>query len=459
MIEGIELQVITRLLVSQDDNEIDTLLSYNPDDYFSSYIEEIKFIHEFKRQHNFIPSVFEFRTRFENTTTLQNVNEPLHYLQTKLEEHRQSLMLIETFNHLKELGDGDVRTAWKYLEMQCEKSQACDTTEAMNIIADAEKRAKQVQEYSKQQRIPTGFVEIDRVMYGGLSTVEELLVLVARTNNGKSWICAKMMESAQANGFPVAYYSPEMQAPYLATRFDTWRNHFENNRLFKGDYSSEYLDYINNLKSSPTPAYILEDKDFASGVSVSLLASFVRKHHIKLLIVDGISYLQDDKKSSRDQEKYKNIALDLFQLSKRYGCAVVLVMQANREVRSKDSDKGESIPDLFNTEGSDQPGRIATQAFGIRQVFDEHKLDIKLLKSRMAMNQQNVFSYSWSINDGKLEYVSSDSDNMSSTPSTTPGSFKPISFGGIQPDSSDLSLIDNEYDPNSLNDSDEDIEF
>lgn len=271
-----------------------------------------------------------------------------------------------------------------------------------------------------------------------------------------TWVCTKMMESAQKHNFPVAYYSPEMQAAYLGTRFDTWRGHFENNKLFRGDYSQEYYAYMKSLKNEDTSAFVIEDKDFPDGVSVQTLEPFIKKNGIKLLVIDGISYMNDDYRATRDQEKYKNIALGLFKLSKKYGCAVVLVMQANREVKSKD-DKGESVPTLYNAEGSDQPCRIATQAFGIRQIFDKHVLDIGLLKSRMADNRTPVFSYAWDINTGQAQYIPGDDSTASdfSSPATptvpTQGTTPTISFGTAQPDTSDLSLLDDA--------DDSDIEF
>ena len=450
MIQAVEVQVISKILTTEDDYVVDALLSYD-DSYFSSYKAEIAYIREHKQRYNIIPSIFDFQIQF-NDFSVVDVREPLEYLQERMSQYKKYLMLLDSFNKIKDLGDGDVDDAWKYLQAQCDKAANLDKVTPMNIISEAQKRADQVALYAKQQRIPTGFPEIDKVMYGGLSTIEELLVLIARTNAGKSWVCVRLMESAQKHGFPVAYYSPEMQAAYLATRFDTWRGHFENNQLFTGNYSAEYYQYIKQLPQEDTSAFIIEDKDFPDGVSVRGLDPFVKKHGIKLLIIDGISYMQDDNKATYVQDKYKNIAMGLFQLSKKYGCAVVLVMQANREVKSKD-DKGESIPTLYNAEGSDQPGRIATQAFGIRQIFDKHVLDIELLKTRMANNQNPIFSYAWDINTGNISYIPADDGPADSTvipdlkPATTSA---PIIKTNIQPDSADLSLID---------DDDSDVEF
>lgn len=449
IVEAIEVQVISKLLTCEDDYVIDALLSYDHT-YFSGFLKEYEYIRSHKQRYNSVPSAFDFLAQFPDFTIVE-VPEPLEYLQAKLREHKRYLLLVETFNKIKDLGEGDITDAWKYLSMQCDRAEGLEAGAPVNIVKDADKRARQVQEFAKQQRIPTGFAEIDKAMYGGLSTVEELLVIVARSNSGKSWCCMKMAESAQKHGFPVAYYSPEMQAAYLATRFDTWRNHFENSQLYTGNYTEAYYKYIKELSEESTDAFVIEDKDFPDGVSARVLSPFVKKHGIKLLIIDGISYMNDDKKAITTQDKYKNIAGDLFQLSKKYGCAVVLAMQSNRDVKNKD-DKGESIPDMYNAEGSDHPCRIATQAFGMRQIFDKHVLDIKLLKSRMANNQNPVFSYAWDINTGNMNYIPGDGTESGTTiaPVTIPSISAPVIHSTFTPPSNDISLIA---------DDDSDVEF
>ncbi len=452
MIEAIEVQVISRILTSDVPADVDTLMAYD-DSYFKSYLGEIRYIHNHYSKYQSIPSRFDFMAQFSDFTIIA-VPEPIEYLCDKLREYKRYLILIETFNKIKDLGSGDVDSSWEYLSRQCDKADSLNSAAPMDIVKEANKRASQILEYSKQKRIPTGFEELDKAMYGGLSTVEELLLLVARTNAGKSWVCTRMMESAQKHGFPVAYYSPEMQSAYLATRFDTWRGHFLNSSLYKGDYSQEYYSYLKTLPEDETAAYVIEDKDFPDGVSVSKLSSFVKKHNIKLLIVDGISYMTDDFHATRDQEKYKNIATGLFSLSKKFGCAVVLVMQANREVRNKD-DKGESIPDLFNTENSDAPGRVATQAIGLRQIFDKHVLDIKVLKSRMAMNNQQVFSYAWDVNSGNMQYLAGEGgpDSVTITPSVAMSAEDIMSPENKLPQSAQVESS------SLIQDDEEDIEF
>lgn len=579
MTSSVELQVISKILTTDSSIELDRLCAYD-ESYYAVFKEHIRFILEHKQQYGDVPDVFTFQAKFEDIVLVQ-VNEPIQFLEDGLRKNKQQILLLETFNKLSDLGSADVSEAWEYLSNQVDRASELDTSQPLNIVKDADKRAQQILEFNKQKRIPTGFKQIDKCLYGGLSTVEELLVIIARTNSGKaqplwskvltphgwktmgevqigdtligknndngkviqifpqgvkdyyrvhfddgtyaeccddhlwevvdidkrinhisdeyevlklsnirksdttytvdlcgqlefdatilfpneveyaqangyfvttenvidsnrsykiitrieyvgktecqcilldneshtyitdgytvthnSWVCTKMMESAQANGFPVLFYSPEMQSCFIGARFDTWRSHFKNSDLFRGNYTEEYLNYLKDLAQNSTDAFVVEDKDMSEGkTTVSGLERLVKKHHIKLLIVDGLSYIAEEKKAANDSIKYKDICNRLFRLSKTYGCAVVVAMQANRDTKETKDEKGLPFPTMYEAESSDHPARIATQVFTMRQIFEKHIMDIRLEKSRTAANTRPVFSYSWDPNTGNMEYV------------------------------------------------------
>ena len=452
MLASVELQVISKLLVDDNEQEVDKLLSFDVN-YYSIYTKQIQFIQDHYAKYGSVPDVFTFQAEFPDVE-LVRVDEPIDFLVTGLNKNRQRILLIETFNKIDELDSDDVSDAWKYIGLQYDK--ACDLEESkpMNIIAEAKERSEQVLSYSKQKRIPTGFAEIDKLMYGGLSTVEELLVVIARMNSGKSWLCTKMMESAQSNGFPVLYYSPEMQSSLLATRFDTWREHFKNNELFTGRYDDEYLDYIKHLPEDKTPAFIVEDKDMPDGVSVRSLTPIVKRCGIKLLIIDGLSYMKDDEKYSRDSDKYKHICAGLFNLSKQYGCAVVVTMQANRATLDSRDENGEPFPTIYNAEGSDHPARIATQVFAMRQIFETKTLDIRMEKSRNAANTKPVLSYVWEVNTGHCQYISDGDEPAGAVEPAKPAANFDRPDIKLQQDNAPLESFDSMED-----DIDEDVTF
>ena len=453
MTSSVELQVISKILTTDSSIELDRLCAYD-ESYYAVFKEHIRFILEHKQQYGDVPDVFTFQAKFEDIVLVQ-VNEPIQFLEDGLRKNKQQILLLETFNKLSDLGSADVSEAWEYLSNQVDRASELDTSQPLNIVKDADKRAQQILEFNKQKRIPTGFKQIDKCLYGGLSTVEELLVIIARTNSGKSWVCTKMMESAQANGFPVLFYSPEMQSCFIGARFDTWRSHFKNSDLFRGNYTEEYLNYLKDLAQNSTDAFVVEDKDMSEGkTTVSGLERLVKKHHIKLLIVDGLSYIAEEKKAANDSIKYKDICNGLFRLSKTYGCAVVVAMQANRDTKETKDEKGLPFPTMYEAESSDHPARIATQVFTMRQIFEKHIMDIRLEKSRTAVNTRPVFSYSWDPNTGNMEYVENVEESANTpvpTSTSVPTVSSTISIGNTSNTIDGFDSLDD--------DDDDDIEF
>lgn len=628
MTSSVELQVISKILTTDSSIELDRLCAYD-ESYYAVFKEHIRFILEHKQQYGDVPDVFTFQAKFEDIVLVQ-VNEPIQFLEDGLRKNKQQILLLETFNKLSDLGSTDVSEAWEYLSNQVDRASELDTSQPLNIVKDADKRAQQILEFNKQKRIPTGFKQIDKCLYGGLSTVEELLVIIARTNSGKaqplwskvltphgwktmgevqigdtligknndngkviqifpqgvkdyyrvhfddgtyaeccddhlwevvdidkrinrisdeyevlklsdirksdttytvdlcgqlefdatilfpneveygqasgyfvttenvidsnrsykiitrieyvgktecqcilldneshtyitdgytvthnSWVCTKMMESAQANGFPVLFYSPEMQSCFIGARFDTWRSHFKNSDLFRGNYTEEYLNYLKDLAQNSTDAFVVEDKDMSEGkTTVSGLERLVKKHHIKLLIVDGLSYIAEEKRAANDSIKYKDICNGLFRLSKTYGCAVVVAMQANRDTKETKDEKGLPFPTMYEAESSDHPARIATQVFTMRQIFEKHIMDIRLEKSRTAANTRPVFSYSWDPNTGNMEYVENVEESVNTpvpTSTSVPTVSSTISIGNTSNTIDGFDSLDD--------DDDDDIEF
>lgn len=420
MSNSIELQVISRILTTQDNYELDKLCSFDSS-YYSIFNDEIEFILEHKQKFDQVPDPFTFQSKFENFVIIQ-VNETLDYLEIEIKKNKQQKLLLQTINQLQDLGSDDVLEAWEYLNRQCERASELDTAKPVDIVRDAEDRAQKIIEYNKQARIPTGFKEIDDIMYGGMSTVEEFLLIIARTNAGKSWVCTKLMESAQDCGFPVLYYSPEMQSSFIGTRFDTWRGHFKNSDLHRGQYSDEYREYIKDLKTSDTGAIVVEDCDMSEGrTTVRSLETIVRRNHIKLLIIDGLSYIAPEGRYANESLKYKDICADLFKLSKNYGCAVVVALQANRETRENRDENGEPFPTIYNASESDHPARIATQVFALRQIYEQHILELRLEKTRNARNEKPVFAYTVDFNSGNLEFAGSQTgDSVPAADFSTP---------------------------------------
>lgn len=806
---SIELQVICKILLSDDEYEVNKLCSYD-DSYYSVLSDQIDFILDHREKTGKVPDTFTFQAQFEDFEFIE-VNEPLDYLETKLKENKQRILLLQTVNKLADLGADDTEVAWEYLTEQCDKAINLSAEKPTDIVADAEDRAQKLLEYNNQTRIPTGFKEIDELMYGGLSTVEEFLLIVARTNSGKAqplwskiltpsgwvnmgdiqvgdtvigenndfghvvkifpqgnmgyyritfddnsevdccdnhlwnvlsadrrhsdnphynevetlefkyirehldnnysidlsdpvqfddssfssddeldpyllgvilgdgelrdecvrianesdqiwgriesiiqdynckrsgkhkdyisgvvksnnfvrdkiidyglmgkksidkfipkqfltapidvrvnllaglldtdgymplsngstwefdtaseqlaedfvdlarslgcfvkiysrhdtsyitdgvkhnancirhivgrskfnpfwysrkadrynyviasqelgprrfckkiksveymgetecqcilldnkshtyitdgytvthntWVTVKLMESAQKAGFPVLYYSPEMQSTYIGARFDTWRDHFKNSDIFRGKYTDEYKRYLKELPKEEIPAFVVEDKDMSDGrTTVRGLETLVKRYHTKLLVIDGLSYIASTTKYSNESIRYRDICNDLFRLSKKYGCAVVATVQANRESRENRDENGDVFPDIYHISESDHPARIATQVFALRQLYERHMIQFRLEKSRNAINERPVLSYRIDFNQGIAEYAP-EGEDASMPEFSTPNVSNAVITNHVSND--DVPELPDSASNNDISDDDdEDIEF
>ena len=217
---SIELQVISKLITTQDRTEIQRLCEYG-EEYYSLLAPQIKFILDHVEKYGDTPDAFTFQAEFP-TITLIPVSEPIDYLCKELQRNRERILLLETFNKVKTLGVDDAAAAWEYIGLQYEMYQQLGSSQPFDIIHQAQERSRQVVEWSKQSRIPTGFKEVDEIMYGGLSTVEEMLVIISRTGNGKTWMASKMAESAQGHGFPDSIETGNILGVVMAGKSKSW---------------------------------------------------------------------------------------------------------------------------------------------------------------------------------------------------------------------------------------------
>ena len=82
MITSIELQMICKILTSEDPEEVNALCSYD-ETYYSVFKEQIQFILNHRQKYGNVPDVFTFQAEFPNVTLIR-VTEPLSYLKTEI---------------------------------------------------------------------------------------------------------------------------------------------------------------------------------------------------------------------------------------------------------------------------------------------------------------------------------------------------------------------------------------
>ena len=404
----VSLQILSKVLETQDNSIIeDNLLTV---DYFVGYENEYNFIQEHIKQYGNVPDKATFLSKFDNIDLVE-VTETDRYLVDTIREEYTYYRTVPILQQAAELMKSDSNIAAEYLLSEMKAVQPSYQLGGTDIVARATDRLKQFKEKKENQEdwyFTTGFQELDDLIHG-ISRQEELLVLFARINQGKSWVLEKICTHIWQIGFNVGYISPEMSADSVGYRFDTLYNNFSNRDLMWGNDSlneDEYSKYVDELSKKNNKFIVATPLDFNKKITVNKLRQWVKQNKLDLIAVDGITYLSDERAVRGDTKSITltNISEDLMSLSVELKIPIIVVVQANRSgVVDKES---EETPELENIKDSDGIGANASKVIAIRQNKDG-VLILQIKKNRFG-SVNNKLQYLWDIDTGNFTFMSGD---------------------------------------------------
>jgi len=407
----VSIQIISKILSSGDLSILEENLLTS--DYFVGYEEEINFIQNHYDKYGNVPDKSTFLANFDGFE-LVDVSESDKYLVSTIREEYLYYKTVPVIEHMADLLKTDSNAASEYLISQIGNLEPEYDIEGVDIVAQASERLDKFIETKQHQKdafFESGFKEIDDVTHG-IQRGEEFLVIVARTNQGKSWVLEKMCTHVWQTGYNVGYMSPEMSASSIGFRFDTLFNNFSNKGLMWGKNEvddEEYRNYIESLKSRGNKFIVSTPNDFGKNVTVTKLKNWIKKYKLDMIAIDGITYLSDERSRRGDNKTttLTNISEDLMSLSVEMQIPILVVVQANRNgAMSKDEDEG--TPELESIRDSDGIAHNASKVLSIRQK-NNGVLEIGIKKQRFG-RIGDKFNYMWDIDSGDFTYIPSDSD-------------------------------------------------
>lgn len=218
-----------------------------------------------------------------------------------------------------------------------------------------------------------------------------------------TWVMTKMLTESWRNGLNVGLLEPEMTGVKIGYRFDAIFKGFSNRKLsyardLESDYD-RYCSYIEELSNKTTKFCVAHPKDFGGTVTVSKLKQWCITNDVKILGIDGISYIKDErgKPSDNTTTALTNISADLMELSIELGIPVIIVVQSNRgslETGGK--------PTLETIRDSDGIAYSASMVFSLYVKHDA--LHLSLLKNRNG-DSNITLAYDWDVDVGKFEFL------------------------------------------------------
>ena len=406
----VALQIISKVLSTGDNSIIaDNLLT---EEYFVGYENEFKFIQDHVVRYGNVPDKATFLSKFPDIE-LVDVSESDKYLIDTAREEYLYYKSIPVIQKAAELLKSDSNAAAEYLVNSMKDLQPSYALGGVDIIAEAKNRYDQFLDRMDRQEdwyFTCGFSELDDLIHG-IKRSEELFVIFARTNQGKSWVLEKMCTHVWQIGYNVGYISPEMGADSIGYRFDTLHNHFSNKGLMWGNDDvdpREYERYIEELSARDNKFIVSTPADFDKKITVSKLKNWIKQYNLDLVAIDGITYMSDERYHRGDNKttSLTNISEDLMELSVELNVPVLVVVQANRggvvEKGTSDTPEIESIRD------SDGIAHNASKILSIHQ--KEHGVLVMTVKKQRFGSVGGKLTYNWDINTGDFQFIPSYDD-------------------------------------------------
>ena len=409
------LQILSRVLETGEYEFFENNLITKEDFEGTGYEEEFEFITNHYKKYGNVPDKATFLAKFPEEELVQ-VEESDKYLVDTLREDVLYRKAVPYVQRVAELLQTNSNEAVDYMLYAMKQLQPNYDLGGVDLISQGKQRLDHFKDKVNKQDdwyFTTGFPELDEVIHG-IQRGEELMVLFARTNQGKSWVLEKIMTHIWELGFNVGYVSPEMSADSIGYRFDTLTKNFSNKGLMWGSDDiniEEYEKHIDSLKTHQNTFICSTPMDFDRKITVSKLRRWVQKNKLDAIAIDGITYMTDERAKRGDNKttSLTNISEDLMLLSVELGIPVLLVVQANR-TGVVDGDTG-GTPELESIRDSDGISHNASKVLSIRQDKDG-MLEMGIKKSRFGRVGATL-QWHWNINNGIFDFVPSYDDPQS----------------------------------------------
>lgn len=397
----IQEQCLNYILDKKDSSFI--TLNGLSEDFFPEYKNQFRFIKNHLTKYDTICDKETFLNTFPEFEVIDVQESPEYLIKDLYNLHKKNIV-ITAFNNAKDgIKNDNVDKAVKSLINAYNELTISESVSCVDLIKDTSRYDRYVEKSKDFNKfyVTTGFKELDDIL-GGWDRKEELATIVARTNQGKSWVCLKCACASCEVGLNVGFYSGEMTEDKVGARLDTLLGHIANKSISHGnvEIQNEYKEYLDKeLPKIKGSFKVLTPKMLGDYASVDTLKAFIQKEHLDILFVDHISLLQDTKKGKSDREKLVNIMYDLKKLQELMQIPIILVAQQNRQTNEDKSFDSSQVG------GSDEISRLSTVLLFIgRDKNDPSLLEIFLDKSRDSEKGMSL-KYKVDLNTGKFNYI------------------------------------------------------
>lgn len=180
--------------------------------------------------------------------------------------------------------------------------------------------------------VPTGFRLLDGCggFHGG-----DLVIIGAETSQGKTSLALSFTLAALTNGYPVAFYSMEMQKEQLATRLLSMSAKIPSSAILYGTTAGRQSVATDRAAETlrQLPMYIDESSTSDPDKIISSIRRLHTRNRIQVAVIDYLQILNSvgRRRDMTDEQLLASIARRLKNIAKELNIVVIALSQLNRD--------------------------------------------------------------------------------------------------------------------------------
>ena len=227
--------------------------------------------------------------------------------------------------------------AQAYLDgvIDADSDEAKRVAETIDATLD---RFVEIQDGTAPKGLMTGFYDLDEITSG--LQPGQMVIVAARPGVGKSTLAVDIMRHLSIHeNIPTAIFSLEMSTHEINTRVLASEANVDIKRMRQGRMRSEDWDRVGKAREmlDAAPLFIDESPENTVMDIVAKTKMMVKRHGIKLIVVDYLQLLHSGKREESRQQEVAGFSRALKLLAKSAGIPVIAVAQLNRESERNDS--------------------------------------------------------------------------------------------------------------------------
>lgn len=256
-----------------------------------------------------------------------------------------------------------------------------------NYFGDFNKHLEELQ--NPEQRIPTGFEKLDKLLTGGwLKNGRMLALFMAPSHLGKSLMLSNLAINSLKQGKFAVIISLEMSEHVYSTRIDAHISNMDINTMHLE--TDKLANNINKFKKLHPDAELVIKEFPAKAVNSRQITDYLKKlqenynRKIDVIYLDYLTLLAPCTRSSRDglYETGATVTIEARAISYELECPVISAVQGNRSTFNSDENTGmESVSESIAIA---QTADVMISLFQTDSMRAENMIGYEIAKNRLG---------------------------------------------------------------------------